>query len=165
MKQYSAKDFEQLSNGYNKILGNTEDKKYNRALVFTILKNMKNMSQELEIIKDMFKDDDEKFIEYISKIQEKAVEHGAERKQQGNRSIVDIDVEGFEKEAFEKAQKKMEKEYSDAIKRQEEIIKHNNEERSRKYSDLTLKPLKLSWFPKEISTSDIPFELIDLIEE
>lgn len=134
---------------------------YNRKLMYALHKNMRIITNELEVLDDSLHKHPEEYKTYRRELFELAIECGGE--QMGGE--VRMDVEGFDKDTFFTKSNELKDKYKDVIKEGELIDKRNKEFLEEHEIEIEWFKLQLDWFPEELSSKDMPYELFDLIEE
>lgn len=162
---YSYNDLTGHARAIQKILKRSEEQEYSSKLIYTLNKNLRIIEQEIQLIEEQLKDMPEGWNDYQRKIQELAVQHGGEVKQNVHGSYIDTSGENFDLDKFNAESKKLAKENKDLINEAESVTQYNKETKAEALAEVTWKPIKLDYFPENIKAADMPFELIDLIEE
>lgn len=160
-KEYTLYELNSLAEGINKLLGIAKSKKLNTKLVYNLTKNFKTIKSEIETIQEQFKDSPEGYVDYMTELQELALDCGGEKTDDG----VSLQTDDFKREEFETKQEALNEKYSETLEKSEEVMEYNQNISSTEISDVELRRLKLDWFPETVTLDEIPYSIIDLIEE
>jgi hypothetical protein len=164
MDKLSFYDLESLKRDYQIFFD--KDTRYNRKLVYTIRVNINKMVAEQNAIKEDLPKDVEGWNEYTQARFDLAIKHGGKTVQlpNGGQQITNF-AELQEDAKFIKAMDKLEKENAELIEAQEKVSEQIDEALSAKIVDIELRKVNLDWFPEEITFSQMPQSLLDIIEE
>lgn len=162
--KYSYNELASISQAIQGLLNRSKEQAYSRKLIYGLNKNLRVIQQEMELIEDQFEDTPEGWDEYQQKIQEAGIEAGGKHVEENGQSFIKLQVEGFDKDMFDKAVESLKSENEELIKKNTKVVMNNNKTRQEKLADVEWFALSLDEFPEEMSAEDMPFQLIDLID-
>lgn len=161
MKKYSATELVKYGKTFDDILVKSKETKYSRELVYALTKNLRLANEELQDVKSMFRKAPERYTEYNDLLKEAAMECGGQKHESG----VDITVDDFDAATFDVKQDELNERFADVLYEVKQINEENATLRDKPVAAIEWYPLQLEWFPEMIDYTELPYVILDLIEE
>lgn len=141
------------------------EEKISTKLAYGLNKNKRIIKEELETLKEKFKEGVSELEEYRKELHAKLEECGATKKmnQQGGTYLVDIDKVDVEK--YEKEVEKIDKKYKEELKKQDEINKENEAVAKEKVAEVDFFTIQFEDLPDEINPKAFTDNIALLIKE